>query len=66
MAIHILSFSYFLFVLFRMPIKMGKKTYKTFGTAVAAKQREGYSKESATKIVGSIEAKQHPRRRKRS
>lgn len=49
-----------------MPIKMGKKTYKTFGTAVAAKQREGYSKESARKIVGSIEAKQqHPRRRRR-
>ena len=45
---------------------MGKKNYKTFGTAVAAKQREGYSKEAATKIVGSIESKQHPKRKRRS
>lgn len=45
---------------------MGKKTYKTFGTAVAAKVKEGYSKESARKIVGSVEAKQHPKRRRRS
>jgi hypothetical protein len=48
-----------------MPIKMGKKKYGTFGGAVAAKQREGYSKESASKIVGAIEAKQHPKRKKR-
>ena len=49
-----------------MPIKMGKKKYATFGTAVAAKKREGYSDTAARKIVGSIEAKQHPKRRKRS
>lgn len=44
---------------------MGKKKYKTFGSAVAAKQREGYSKASATKIVGAVEAKQHPKARRR-
>ena len=43
-----------------MPIKLGKKKYKTFDSAVAAKQREGYSKQAATKIVGAVEAKQHP------
>lgn len=48
-----------------MPIKMGKKKYASFGTAVAAKEREGYSHAAATRIVGSIEAKQHPKRRKR-
>jgi hypothetical protein len=50
-----------------MPIKMGKKSYKTFSGAVAAKKREGYSDTAAKKIVGSVEAKQHPtpKRKKR-
>lgn len=50
-----------------MPVKMGKKTYKSFGTAVGALEKKGYSKASAQKIVGKVEAKQHPsKRRKRS
>lgn len=48
-----------------MPIKLGKKKYATFAGAVAAKQREGYSKQAATKIVGAVEAKQHPKARRR-
>jgi hypothetical protein len=48
-----------------MPIKMGKKKYKSFDGAVAAKEREGYSHTAATRIVGAIEAKQHPKRKKR-
>lgn len=48
-----------------MPIKMGKKRYATFAGAVAAKEREGYSHTAAVRIVGSIEAKQHPRKRRR-
>lgn len=53
-----------------MPIKMGKKKYKSFGTAKGALKRKGYSEKSARKIVGSIQAKQEgrsrSRRRKRS
>jgi hypothetical protein len=49
-----------------MPIKMGKKKYATFGGAVAAKEREGYSHAAAERIVGSIENKQHPKRKNRS
>lgn len=49
-----------------MPIKMGKKSYKTFGTAVGALEKKGYSETAAKKIVGSVEAKQHPKRRRRS
>lgn len=48
-----------------MPIKLGKKKYSTFKGAVAAKKREGYSDESARKIVGAVEAKQHPHKRKK-
>ena len=48
-----------------MPIKMGKRKYKSFGTAVGALERKGYSKASATRIVGSVEAKQNPSRRRR-
>jgi len=48
-----------------MPIKMGKKKYATYAGAVAAKQREGYSKEAATKIVGKLESQQHPTRRRK-
>jgi hypothetical protein len=52
-----------------LPVKLGKKKYKSFGTAVGSLQKQGYSKESAQKIVGSIEAKQagtyHKKRKKK-
>jgi hypothetical protein len=40
-----------------LPVRLGKKKYKSFGTAVGSLQKQGYSKESAKKIVGSVEAK---------
>lgn len=43
---------------------MGKKKYKTFGTAVGALKKKGKSDSSARKIVGSIEAKM--RRKKKT
>ena len=48
-----------------MPLKMGKKSYKSFGTAAGALKKKGYSDESARKIVGSIQAKQEKKRKKR-
>lgn len=49
-----------------MPVKMGKKTYKSFGTAVGALEKQGYSESAAKRIVGSVEAKQHPKRKRKS
>lgn len=47
-----------------MPIKIGKKTYKTFGGATRAVQREGHTKSHAQAIVASIDRKQHPKRKR--
>lgn len=44
---------------------MGKKSYKSFGTAAGALKKKGYSDESARKIVGSIQAKQEGHKRKK-
>ena len=48
-----------------MPIKMGKKKYKTFGRAVGALRHKGKSKKSAQKIVGSIQARQEGKKRRK-
>ena len=49
-----------------MPIKVGKKKYKTFTGAVKEVMREGHTKAHAERIVGYLENKQHPKRRRRS
>lgn len=46
-----------------MPVKMGKKKYKSFGTAKGALKRKGYSDKSAAKIVGFIEARASGKKR---
>ena len=48
-----------------MPIKMGKKKYKSFGSAAGSLKRQGYSDESARKIVGAIQAKQEGKKRRK-
>ena len=49
-----------------MPIKMGKKKYKTFGRATTAvAKKKGLSKARAAAYVASIDRKQHPKRKKR-
>lgn len=48
-----------------MPIKMGKKKYKTFGSVVGSLRKKGYSKKSAQKIVGSIEAKMRKKHKRK-
>lgn len=48
-----------------MPLKRGNKTYKSFGTLVGALQREGHSKEAATKIAGKIQANQEGNKRRK-
>ena len=47
-----------------MPIKIGKKTYKTFNGAVSAVQKQGHTKSHAQAIVASIDRKQHPKRKR--
>lgn len=46
---------YYIEIFTHMPIKMGKKKYKRFGTAVGALRKKGYSKKAAAGIVGLIE-----------
>lgn len=47
-----------------MPIKMGKKKYKSFDTAAAAvAKKKGISKERAKAYVAVVDRKQHKKRR---
>lgn len=47
-----------------MPIKMGKKKYKSFGGAAAAiAKKKGISKERAAAYVATIDRKQHPKKK---
>lgn len=48
-----------------MPVKIGKKKYKTFGSAVGALKKKGKSDAVARKIVGSIESKKKKKRKRR-
>lgn len=46
-----------------MPIKMGKKKYKSFDTAAAAvAKKKGISKERAKAYVAVVDRKQHKKR----
>jgi hypothetical protein len=47
-----------------MPIKMGKKKYKSFGGAVKAVQKKkGWSKARASAYVATIDRKQHKKKK---
>lgn len=49
-----------------MPVKIGRKKYKTFGRASAALQKsKGYSKRHANAVVGKIEANKRKGKKKR-
>jgi hypothetical protein len=50
---------------YTMPIKMGKKKYKSFDTAAAAvAKKKGISKERAKAYVAVIDRKQHKKKKK--
>lgn len=47
-----------------MPIKMGKKKYKSFDTAAAAvAKKKGISKERAKAYVAVVDRKQHKKKK---
>jgi hypothetical protein len=49
-----------------MPIKMGKKSYKTFGGAVKAiMKKKGWSKARASAYVGTVDRAQHGKKKKK-
>ena len=49
-----------------MPIKMGKKKYKSFKGAVnSVSKKKGLSKERAAAYVATIDRKQHPKNKKK-
>ncbi|HYY86150.1 MAG TPA: hypothetical protein VE594_03495 [Nitrososphaeraceae archaeon] len=50
---------------YTMPIKMGKKKYKTFETAAAAvAKKKGISKDRARAYVAVVDRKQHKKKKK--
>jgi hypothetical protein len=49
---------------YTLPIKMGKKKYKSFDTAVAAvAKKKGISKERAKAYVAVVDRKQHKKKK---
>lgn len=49
-----------------MPIKMGKKTYKSFGGAVKAVQRKkGWGKKRASAYVATVDRAQHGKKKRK-